>query len=347
MAAADLIPVNIVTGFLGSGKTTLLRRLLASPELANTAVLVNELGEVGLDHLLLRHVDESTVVLPSGCVCCALRADLTAAIRDLYSKRERGTIPRFDRLIIETTGFADPAPIIFTLMAEPVLRHHFRVGHVVTTVDAVNGTRHLAQHPESVKQVAVADRVVLTKTDLAGRAQAEALRTACRRLNPAAPIFEPAVHPIEPDQLFTGDPADPSGTREEARRWLEAAAAATPPEMAAGHVGSHDRDVYAFSVTVDRALDWTAFGIWLTMLLGAHGEDVLRVKGLLEVVGVPTPVAIHGVQHLVHPPVHLDGWPTADRGTRLVFIVRKLPRQVIERSLAAFNRLAALGERVA
>src|SRR5213595_2866619 len=167
MAAADLIPVNIVTGFLGSGKTTLLRRLLASPELANTAVLVNELGEVGLDHLLLRHVDETTVVLPSGCVCCALRADLTAAIRDLYSKRERGTIPRFDRLAIETTGLADPAPIIFTLLAEPVLRHHFRVGHVVTTVDAVNGARHLAQHPESVKQVAVADRVVLTKTDLA------------------------------------------------------------------------------------------------------------------------------------------------------------------------------------
>src|SRR5438093_120666 len=144
MAAADLIPVNIVTGFLGSGKTTLLQRLLTFPELANTAVLVNELGEVGLDHLLLRHVDETTVVLPSGCVCCALRADLTAAIRDLYSKRERGTIPRFDRLIIETTGFADPAPIIFTLMAEPVLRHHFQVGHVVTTVDAVNGTRHLA-----------------------------------------------------------------------------------------------------------------------------------------------------------------------------------------------------------
>ncbi len=346
MAAADLIPVNIVTGFLGSGKTTLLRRLLASPELANTAVLVNELGEVGLDHLLLRHVDESTVVLPSGCVCCALRADLTAAIRDLYSKRERGTIPRFDRLAIETTGLADPAPIIFTLLAEPVLRHHFRVGHVVTTVDAVNGARHLAQHPESVKQVAVADRVVLTKTDLAGRAQAEALRTACRRVNPAAPIFEPAVDPIGPDQLFAGDPADPSGTREDARRWLGPVAAATPPETGVGQASAHDRDVYAFSVTVDRALDWTAFGIWLTMLLHAHGEDILRVKGLLQVVGVPTPVVIHGVQHLVHPPVHLDGWPTADRGTRLVFIVQKLPRQVIERSLAAFTRLAAVGERV-
>src|SRR5437773_436043 len=269
MAAADLIPVNIVTGFLGSGKTTLLRRLLASPELANTAVLVNELGEVGLDHLLLRHVDESTVVLPSGCVCCALRADLTAAIRDLYSKRERGTIPRFDRLAIETTGRADPAP-----------------------------------------------------------------------------IFEPAVDPIGPDQLFAGDPADPSGTRQDARRWLGPVAAATPPETGVGQASAHDRDVYAFSVTVDRALDWTAFGIWLTMLLHAHGEDILRVKGLLQVVVVPPPVLIHGVQQLVHPPVHLDGWPTAARGTRLVFIVPKLPRQVIERSLAAFTRLAAVGERV-
>ncbi|MGH7326406.1 MAG: CobW family GTP-binding protein [Candidatus Rokuibacteriota bacterium] len=344
MASADLIPVNIVTGFLGSGKTTLLQRLLASPELANTAVLVNELGEIGLDHLLLRHVDETTVVLPSGCVCCAIRDDLTAAIRDLYSQREQGTIPRFDRLAIETTGLADPAPIIFTLMAEPVLRHHFRVGHVVTTVDAVNGAMHLAQHPESVKQVAVADRIVLTKTDLAGRAPAEALRTACRRYNPVAPIFEPAVDPIGPDELFTDDLADPSGPGRDARRWLGAAAAATAPETAAGHVSPHDRDIYSFSVTVDHALDWTAFGIWLTMLLHAHGEDVLRVKGMLQVVGVPAPVVIHGVQHLVHPPVHLDAWPTADRGTRLVFIVRKLSRQVIERSLAAFNRLAAVGE---
>src|SRR5438046_2365735 len=220
-------------------------------------------------------------------------------------------IAGFDRLAIETTGLADPAPIIFTLLAEPVLRHHFRVGHVVTTVDAVNGARHLAQHPESVKQVAVADRVVLTKTDLAGPAQAEALRTACRRVNPAAPIFEPAVDPIGPDQLFAGDPADPSGTRQDARRWLGPVAAATPPETGVGQASAHDRDVYAFSVTVDRALDWTAFGIWLTMLLHAHGEDILRVKGLLQVVGVPTPVVIHGVQHLVHPPVHLDGWPTA------------------------------------
>ncbi len=349
MAAADLIPVNIVTGFLGSGKTTLLQRLLASPELAGTAVLVNELGEVALDHLLLRRVDETTVVLPSGCVCCAIRDDLGAAIRDLYSKREQGTVPSFDRLAIETTGLADPAPIIFTLMAEPVLRHHFRLGNIVTTVDAVNGGLHLAQHPESVKQVAVADLLVLTKTDLAGRARAEALRTACRRLNPAAPILESAVDTIGPEQLFTGDLADPSGRWEDARRWLgvEVETAAPREASPARDVNRHGRDIYAFSATFDRPLDWTAFGIWLTMLLHAHGENVLRVKGILQVIGMPTPVVIHGVQHLVHPPVHLPAWATADHRTRLVFIVRKLPRQVIERSLSAFNRLATGGERPA
>ncbi len=347
MAAADLIPVNIITGFLGSGKTTLLQRLLASPELASTAVLVNELGEVALDHLLLRHVDETIVVLPSGCVCCAIRDDLGAAIRDLYSKREQGTIPRFDRLAIETTGLADPGPIISTLMAEPVLRHHFRLGNIVTTVDAVNGTRHLAQHPESVKQVAVADLLVLTKTDLAGRAQAEAVRTACRRYNPAAPISESTVDPMGPDQLFTGDAGDPSSRWEDARRWLAAEVEAAAPPEAASARHRHAREIYALSVIVERALDWTAFGIWLTMLLHAHGENVLRVKGILHVIGLPTPVVIHGVQHLVHPPVHLDRWPTSDRRTRLVFIVRKLPRALIERSLAAFNRLAAGGARAA
>jgi G3E family GTPase len=337
---ADRIPVNIVTGFLGSGKTTLLQRLLASPELARTAVLINELGEVGLDHLLLQQVDEATVVLPSGCVCCSMRGDLAAALRDLYGKREQSTVPAFDRVAIETTGLADPAPIIFTLMAEPVLRHHFRVGCVVTTVDAVNGGLHLNAHPESVKQVALADRLVLTKTDLAGTARADALRTALRRYNPGVPIFESAVEPVRPDQLFTGDAA-PWNAGEDARRWAQAEAVASPEPAPARN--RHDRDIYALSVTVDHPLDWTAFGIWLTMLLHAHGEQVLRVKGLLHVVGVEAPVVIHAVQHLVHPPVHLQRWPTADRRTRLVFIVQGLPRTVIERSLAAFNRLAQAG----
>src|SRR5918995_2306751 len=199
---ATLIPVNVVTGFLGSGKTTLLNRLLRSPLLARTAVLVNEFGEIGLDHLLLARLDTETVILQSGCVCCTIRGDLAEAIRALLGRRERGLIPRFDRLAIETTGLADPAPIVATLLAEPVIRHHFRLGNVITTVDAVNGAQHLAENPESAKQVAVADRVVLTKTDLAEETRIAELKAALRRLNPTAPIRDAASDPIAPDDLL-------------------------------------------------------------------------------------------------------------------------------------------------
>ena len=196
MAAYEaLIPVNVITGFLGSGKTTLLNRLLRSPQLANTAVLVNEFGEVGLDHLLLEAVDAETVILQSGCVCCTIRGDLADAMRGLFSKRERGAIPRFERLAIETTGLADPAPIVSTLLADPVIRHHFRLGNVIATVDAVNGARHLAENPESIKQAAIADRIVVTKTDLAEAAQVEHLTAALRGLNPTAPLLDAADRP--------------------------------------------------------------------------------------------------------------------------------------------------------
>ncbi len=283
-AYPDFIPVNMITGFLGSGKTTLLQGLLKSPRLANTAVLINEFGEVGLDHLLLERVDQETVVMQSGCICCTIRSDLSEAIRELYGKRERGEVPPFDRLVIETTGLADPAPIVFTLMAEPVIRHHFRLGNIVTTVDAVNGALHLRDNPESVKQVAVADRLVLTKTDIAKEDRAEEIRAELRRLNPSAPIFDAAADGVEPDDLLTND---------------------------------------------------------------LYGEDVLRVKGLLNVRDMPAPVVIHGVQHVIHPPVHLDRWPDADHRSRIVFIVRDLEQAVIEASLAAFNRLGEAEGRAA
>lgn len=344
-----LIPVNVITGFLGSGKTTLLKRLLASPRLANTAVLINEFGEVGLDHLLLQRVDESTVVLQSGCVCCTIRSDLSEAIRDLYSKRERGRVPCFDRLVIETTGLADPAPIIFTLMAEPVVRHHFRLGNIITTIDAVNGALHLAANPESAKQVAVADRLVLTKTDISDPGQAEDLRAVLRRVNPSAPLFDAAVDPIEPNDLLTNDVYDPDSKTEEVRRWLdEEALRESAHGHARGHdVNRHDRRIHAFCLTFDEPLDWTAFGIWLTMLLHAHGEKVLRVKGLLNVIEAPAPVVIHGVQHVIHSPVHLERWPDGDHRSRIVFIVRDLEQADIERSLAAFNCLGDVERRVA
>ena len=316
----DFTPVNLITGFLGSGKTTLLQRLLADPALGDTAVLINEFGEVGLDHHLLGRIDDTMVLLPSGCLCCTIRGELAAAIKQLHSKRERGLVPAFRRLVVESTGLADPFPILSTVQADPVLRHHFQLGAVVTTVDAVNGIGR----PESVKQVAVADRLVLTKTDLAP--DCEALVAAMRRLNPDAPLWRAAEQPLQASALL-GDAARPP---------LRALPASTE--------GPHGT-VQAFALAFDGSLDWTMFGVWLTMLLNRHGERVLRVKGILNVAGSATPVAVHGVQHLVHPPVHLPAWPDAGRTSRLVFVVDGLERAAVERSLGAFlgaTRLAAV-----
>jgi G3E family GTPase len=332
-----LLPVNLITGFLGAGKTTLLQRLLRAPELADTAVLVNEFGEVGLDHLLLEPLDAETVLLQSGCVCCTIRGDLADAIRGLYSKRARGLVPAFDRLAIETTGLADPTPIVATLMAEPVLRHHFRLGSIVTLVDAVNGARHLAEQPEALKQVAVADRLVISKSDLAPPEASAALACELRRINPAAPIMDAVRDPLLPDELMASDVYDPASKSAEVRRWLAAAAADTGAS-AAPEPHRHGGEIRAFCLTFEEPLDWTAFGVWLTMLLHVHGRNVLRVKGLLNVLGVAAPVVVHGVQHVVHPPAHLERWPDGDRRSRIVFIVRGLEQRAIERSLAAFHR---------
>ena len=337
----ELIPVNLLTGSLGSGKTSLLQQLLSSPQLANTAVLMNEFGEIGLDHLLLESVDDELVVLQTGCVCCTIRGELSTAIRDLYDRRQRGQIPAFERLAIETTGLADPAPIVFTLTAEPVLRHHFRLGNVITTVDAVNGEQQLGANPETAKQVAVADRVVLTKSDIAEAGGVARLKAQLTRLNPAAPVIDAQSQPIEPNALMANDVYDPASKSEEVRRWLAAEAKMGHAQSTHGLDASrHDAEITTFCATFDVPLDWTAFGLWLSMLLNCHGENVLRVKGILDVGGMPGPVVIHGVQHIVHPPVHLERWPSDDRRSRIVFIVRGLEREAIERSLAAFNGLA-------
>ena len=341
------IPVNVITGFLGSGKTTLLRRLLASPRLADTAVLINEFGEVGLDHLLLERLDGETVVLQSGCVCCTIRSDLTEAVRGLFGKRERGEVPAFDRLAIETTGLADPAPVVFTFMADPVIRHHFRLGNTIATVDAVNGPLHLEANPESVKQVLVADRLVLTKTDICEAEAAARIEARLRRLNPAAPVIE-AMSDFDPDDLLVSDIYDPERKAAEVARWLsESEAGGADHGGPPGDVNRHSERIRAFCMTFDDPLDWTAFGVWLSMLLHSRGEDVLRVKGILNVLDAPGPVAIHGVQHVIHPPAHLERWPDADRRSRVVFIVRDLELADLERSLAAFNRLGEAGRSAA
>lgn len=343
-AVPDHTPVNVLTGFLGSGKTTLLQRLLRSPHLHDTAVLINEFGEVGLDHHLLEQVDETTVLLQSGCLCCTIRGDLSKAMRELHAKREAGTVPPYRRLVIETTGLADPLPVLTTVTADPVLRHHYRLGNVITTVDAVNGQDQLTRQHESLKQAAVADRLVITKSDLTDTATVDTLIERVQRFNPAADIVIGSSAEDHAEQLLAHDVFDIERKTEEVRRWFsDEMARATTVRAGHGHAHGHDPnrhgdDIESFCLTFDAPLDWTAFGLWLTMLLNRHGDAVLRVKGLLNVIGEGTPVAIHGVQQLVHPPVHLARWPDEDRRSRIVFIARGLPAARVRRSLEAFMR---------
>lgn len=332
----DFTPVNLLTGFLGSGKTTLLQRLLGDPALADTAVLINEFGEVGLDHHLLERIDTHTVLLRSGCLCCTVRGELADAMRDLHSRRGRGLVPPFRRLVIETTGLADPFPVVSTIHAEPMLKHHFRLGNVITTVDAVNGRAQLERHYESVKQIAVADRIVLTKTDLADVAEIAGLDVRIRVLNPAAPVYRAADNALDADALLARDSFDLAIDSTALRCWFGAEMPSTGHEHEHGHRDSHRDDVSAFALTFDQPLDWTMFGVWLSMLLNRHGERVLRVKGIIAVVGEAAPVAIHGVQYLVHPPIHMRAWPDADHRSRIVFIVQGLDPAAIKRSLLAF-----------
>jgi G3E family GTPase len=322
----DRRPVTIVTGFLGSGKTTLLGGVLSEPSMSDTAVLVNEFGEVGLDHHLLRRVDERTMLLGSGCVCCTTREDLAEALRELLDLDQRGEIPRLDRVVVETTGLADPAPILHTIFANPVLQHHFSVDLVFTTVDAINGDLHLDRNPESVKQVAAADRIVVTKTDVAAPEAVQRLLSRLAVINPSAGTLEASFGEVDVEELF---------------RVGDAPAARAKRTPLAGE--PHDvGETFSVSITFDGPVDWTAFGIWLSMLLHARGEDVLRVKGLLDV-GEKGPVVVNGVQHIIHPPEHLDRWPDEDRRSRIIFITRHIPPEELLGSLEAFRGLLGAG----
>ena len=339
-AYAELTPIIVLTGFLGSGKTTLLNRLLKHPALGDAAVLINEFGEVGIDHQLVEAVDESTVLLSSGCLCCTIRDDLKQAILEVHDKRARGLVPPYRRIIVETTGLADPAPILATLMNDVSIRHHYRLGTIVTTVDAVNGLDQLERQAESLRQAAVADSIVLTKTDLAESERVERLGRRLERINPSAERMVGVHGDVDAERVLRADVYDPAARGAEVLRWIEAEAAASHAHAARRHdVNRHDASIHSFCLIHDEPVEWTAFGIWLTMLLHTHGERILRVKGLLNVAGADTPVVINGVQHIVHPPVHLDCWPDESRQSRIVFIVRGLERALIEESLAVFNRL--------
>ena len=348
----ERLPASLLTGFLGSGKTTLLSKLLRQSALAETAVIINEFGEIGLDHLLVENAPEQPVLLDSGCLCCTIRGDLIDTLRSLFRRRVKGEVPPFRRVVIESTGLADPAPILQTLMSDPLLADRFRLDGVIATVDAVNGMEQLDRHFESVKQAAVADRLVLTKTDLAEPAQLAALQARLKRLNPAAPQILARLGEVDAARLFDAGLFNPALKTPDVQGWLHAEAYAGQ-EALPGHDHAHDHEhdhhqgqsgldpnrhdahIRAFCITAERALDWQRFTRFVETLIARDGDKVLRIKGILNVEGFDAPVAVHGVQHLFHPPALLPAWPDADRRSRLVLIVKDLAEEEIRKEFSA------------
>jgi G3E family GTPase len=328
----DRLPVTLLTGFLGSGKTTLLNSWLRSPELAGAAVIVNEFGEIGIDHALIASSNDNTIELSTGCLCCTVRGDLVDTLRELIVRREKNEVRAFDRVVIETTGLADPAPVIQALMTFPVSRR-FRLHQVVATADAVNGVQTLNQHPESVKQAAVADEIVITKTDLGGTGL-NSLQDAIRGLNPGARVHlsSPGKMP-SPSDLATVDIYDPSTKSPDVAAWLNAEAHAEDHHHHAHDINRHSADIGSFVLEFDEPLQWEHVAHWLDALVIGHGNDLLRVKGILDIAGRERPIVVQAVQSLFHPPFELPAWPDSGRKSRIVFITRRLSRDFVREVL--------------
>lgn len=330
----DLIPVTVLTGFLGSGKTTILSRLVRDPAFADTAVIINEFGDVGLDHALVEATDETIVDLSCGCICCTIRGDLMATLIDLYERRERGEIRRFKRVVLETTGLADPAPIIHTLMQEPLVFAHYRLARVVTAVDAVNGAATLDRQPEAVKQAAVADVLLLTKTDMANDGAAlSALEARLATINPTAVRSACVNGEVAPALLFAGGIYDVAGRGAEVADWL-AAEADSHAHQHGVHglqdVNRHGDDIRTYAFTRDEPISRAALSIFMQWLADQRGDDLLRLKGLVALTDDPSrPAVVHGVQHVIHPITRLDAWPEGIARTSIVVIARGIPRDWI------------------
>ena len=355
--AAEPIAVSVITGFLGSGKTTLLNHLLQHPEIDETAVLINEFGEIGLDHLLVAELGDDVVLLSSGCICCTVKGELVDSLKGLYMKRLAGQVPEFKRVVIETTGLADPIPIITCLMNYPLFKHVFRLESLVTTVDAVYGEGQLDAHPEAAKQVAVSDRLVITKTDLTNDGAVEALSRRLAALNPGAGQIPAVFGCVSPNRLFDVTPYDPNSKTLDVQRWLNEEAYAVEGDDAHGHghhrhldgrhgeddhghgqgvdVNRHDDRITTFCLYVDRPLPWHPLLEWLDDLTTQKGDHLLRVKGIVNVEGEAAPFAIQCVQASCYPPLGLPAWPDDDHRSRIIFITQDLAKSVVEDSLSA------------
>ena len=327
----ERLPVYILAGFLGSGKTTLLGSILRQHDFSDSAVIINELGEIGLDHELVSQVSDNTVMLQGGCVCCTIREDIERTLQDLFKARDAGRIPPFGRLLIEMTGIAEPQPLIYTLHANPLAASRLDGPRVITVVDSVNGADTLEKQPEATAQVSSADVIVVSKRDLC---RDDRLLTMIGNLNPWACVHLLDLRTDNVEPLFAGVPEHPETIAADVvGRFVKLTERCEVPV--------HAR-VHSLCLTLDQPLDWTGFGVWLTMLLHRHGQNVLRMKAILNVDGNRGPVVLQCAQHLVHPPEHLDQWPGDDRRSRLVMIVRDLDPARIEQSLKRFDTTAKL-----
>ena len=370
------IPMTVLTGFLGSGKTTLLKRLLKDPAMAGTAIIINEFGEVGIDDALVESSSDDTVLLPSGCVCCAVRGELVEALEKLHTKSLWGDIPQIRRVVLETSGLADPTPIVHTLMTEERVYRIYQLDAVVTTIDGEHGLSQLDAHFEPAKQIAIADRIIVTKTDRADPALVDRLEARARALNPAAKIARAVKGDISAAELIGLGAHEPAITGADPAKWLSAdhyAPSAPPPTehthsptcepdcghdhhghghaLAAAHSHAHDcadaacahpqhvghlHGITSFCLTFAQPLDGGEVSNALQLLAQLYGEKLLRLKGILDIEGQPNPFVVHGVQHIFYPPDTLAAWPGPDRRSKLVFITKDLPESLVRRHFKPF-----------
>ncbi|HEY1933354.1 MAG TPA: GTP-binding protein [Acetobacteraceae bacterium] len=327
---ANTVPVTILTGFLGSGKTTVLNRLLKLPSLADTAVIVNEFGAVGLDHLLIEQAIEDAVLLKNGCICCTVRGDIADTLDLLWERREQGLLPLFRRIAIETTGLADPAPVAHALLAAPEARYACRLDGIVTTVDAMHGPMQLERQPEARRQVAMADRVLLTKTDLVGDAEVARVTAMIRALNAGAPVRHVLNGEVAAEDVFGLSPGDGNDAR--VAEWLRAFD--DDPHRGHQHLPfRHGDEIGSVTLRSDTPVEWARLRAWLESVLSLRGDGVLRLKGLVRVVGQDRPIVLQGVHHVLHPPVFYER--PLDGGTRIVLITRGLSAVGLRASFAA------------